>query len=458
MRLISTVLTIVMLSLCLTACSSDGSDVKTRESREENGTKKDDKKDKADTPTPKPPDDDPALTPTDTPVPDDKTVLTMWCIAVPSDSMRHAYESAISDMELRYPDIELRWEAMDYWAYREKLKTALEGNALPDIFYVTGGSFIQELIPSGKLYNMDDLYLQYSDKINEKMFVNATCDGKKYAVPLTMSVVAMFANMDVLKQVGYDSIPETYEELVECCDKLVATGIYPFGCCNNETWCFSEYAESVAQKVIGSAALSDILYGRASWDNPGYAKAIDLIQGWIQKNYMEDTSASEFSNDRIKQDFMDGRYAFYINGSWNAPVFEWCDANIDVGEFPAFGGDKKGLGQMIGGPSDSLAVNADSPNADLAAMYTFELAREICRYGYLDYCGLPTWNIDYDDSNLSPMVRKLAMTVNQKDLVLFGDVALTPSETDIYLTNLREVPIFAIDGNEFIRRMKESVR
>ncbi|MBR4813114.1 MAG: hypothetical protein IKZ69_04340, partial [Lachnospiraceae bacterium] len=149
MRLISTVLTIVMLSLCLTACSSDGSDVKTRESREENGTKKDDKKDKADTPTPKPLDDDPALTPTDTPVPDDKTVLTMWCIAVPSDSTRHAYESAISDMELRYPDIELRWEAMDYWAYREKLKTALEGNALPDIFYVAGGSFIQELIPSG---------------------------------------------------------------------------------------------------------------------------------------------------------------------------------------------------------------------------------------------------------------------------------------------------------------------
>ena len=52
------------------------------------------------------------------------------------------------------------------------------------------------------------------------MLGNSTYNGKHYGVPLTMNIVGLFANMDLLKSVGYDEIPGTYEEFIECCDAL----------------------------------------------------------------------------------------------------------------------------------------------------------------------------------------------------------------------------------------------
>ena len=41
---------------------------------------------------------------------------------------------------------------------------------------------------------------------------------------MTMNVVTMFANMDLLKEAGWDHVPETYDELIVLCDKLIEAG------------------------------------------------------------------------------------------------------------------------------------------------------------------------------------------------------------------------------------------
>jgi predicted glycoside hydrolase/deacetylase ChbG (UPF0249 family) len=42
-----------------------------------------------------------------------------------------------------------------------------------------------------------------------------------------MNIVGLFANMELLEQVGYTEIPGTYDEFIACCDKLKAAGIIP---------------------------------------------------------------------------------------------------------------------------------------------------------------------------------------------------------------------------------------
>ena len=392
---------------------------------------------------------------------DGKITLKMWCIATESDSNRKSYENAIKDMAAKYPDITLEWDAIENEAYKTKIKTAVSGDNMPDIFFTWSCAFLGDFVSAGKVYCLDEAYKDFASKLPEKMCKNTTYDGKKYGVPLTMNIVGLFANMDLLKQVGYTEIPGTYEEFIKCCDALVAANIIPFGCAGKETWCVTEYLESVIEKSCGAQVLDDIFMGRASWDNADVAKAVDTFQGMVKKGYFDPDGAA-LTNDVVKSNFQAGKYAFYMNGTWNCADFS-NDANfkdkVKVAEFPVINADKAKLGQLIGGPSDTLAVAKSSKNAETAAKYTFELGQLICKYGYLDGCGLPAWTVDYDASAVNPLTQSVAAIVANSDyMVLFGDTAMTSEDAQKYLKEVDLVYSCQVDGSKFVSDLKASIR
>ncbi len=393
---------------------------------------------------------------------DDKTTLTMWCIATKSDSNRHSYEAAIADMEKKYPDIKLEWDAIENEAYKTKIKAAVAGNSMPDIFFTWSCAFLEDFVKADRVYCIDEEYKEFADALDAKMCKNTTYDGKKYGVPLTMNIVGLFANMDLLAKVGYTEVPGTYDELIACCDKLLAAGITPFGCAGKETWCVTEYLESVIEKSCGAATLDDIFLGRATWDNAEVASAVDTFQSMIKKGYFDKNGAA-LTNDEVKGNFMAGKYAFYMNGTWNCADFSADDCGIKgsvkVAEFPVINADKSKLGQLIGGPSDTLAVAKSSKNASKAAKFTLELGQLICKYGYLDGCGLPAWKVDYDASKVNPLTQTVAEIVANSDyMVLFGDTAQNATDAGKYLDFVAKVYGCEIDGKGFTSGLKDAIR
>ncbi|MBR6020451.1 MAG: extracellular solute-binding protein, partial [Lachnospiraceae bacterium] len=100
--------------------------------------------------------------------------LTMWCIATKSDSNRHSYEAAIADMEKKYPDTKLNWEAIENEAYKQKIKAAVAGNNMPDIFFTWSCAFLGDFVKEDKVYCLDEAYKGFADKLPEKMCKNTT--------------------------------------------------------------------------------------------------------------------------------------------------------------------------------------------------------------------------------------------------------------------------------------------
>ncbi len=393
---------------------------------------------------------------------DEPITLTMWCIATEGDSNRHAYEAAIADMAEKYPNVTLEWEAIENEAYKTKISAAMaSGEGLPDIFFTWSCAFLGDFVNQGRVYCLDDVLAKYSDELPESMLGNTTYDGKHYGVPTTMNIVALFANMDLLAQAGWDKVPENYDELIQCCDDLVAAGIIPFGCAGGETWCVTEYLEPIIEKTIGADALNDIFLGRATYNNPDVAKAVDTFQEMIDKGYFDPAGAS-LPNDDVKANFIAGRTAFYQNGTWNCADF----ANnadflpkVKVTEFPVIDSSKSKLGQLIGGPSDTLAVTASSPNAEIAAEYAAELGKLICHYGYLDGCGLPAWTPYGDTSNINPLTQSVAeICKNADSYVLFGDTAMSAVDKDPYLDAVAKVYGKKLDGQGFIDELAGAIR
>ena len=386
--------------------------------------------------------------------------ITMWCIATESDANRPAYEKAVAAVEESL-GVKIEWEAFENQSYKTKIKAAMaDPSTLPDIFFTWAGAFCGDFVAQGNVYCLEDAYKDYAEQLPAVMLQNASYgeEKKPYAVPLTMNIVALFANMDLLKQAGWDKIPDNYDDLIKCCDDLLAAGIIPFGCAGSETWCVTEYLEPMILKTIGYEALNKIFAGEGTWNDPAIATAVDTFQSMIQKGYFDPDGLS-LGNDQTKANFIAGKTAFYQNGSWNCGEVNDAEGNFAVAMFPVLDAEKATYAQVIGGPSDSLAVSANASDPAFAAKVAFELGREICHYGYLAGSGLPAWTPDYDTSEVKPLVSAVAEMVAAADgMVLFGDTAMSADPANIYLSYVAKVYGCEIDGAGFIEALTNELQ
>ncbi len=391
---------------------------------------------------------------------DEKTVLKLWCIATESDANRPAYLQAIADYEAAHPDVKIEMEAFENESYKTKIKAAMMGgdtSDLPDIFFSWSGAFLGEFVNAGRAVCLDEYFKPYADKLPESMLSTTTYGGKHYGVPTTFNIVAMYANMDLLAEVGWDHVPQTYEDLTACCDALLAKGIIPFGCAGKETWCVTEYLEPIIIKTIGYEALNKIFAGEATWNDPDIAGAVTIFQDMINKGYFDPNGAA-LGNDETKANFLAGKTAFYQNGSWNTGEVAKASFKSAVALFPVMNANRSSYNQTIGGPSDVLAACAASKNADLAAKAAVELGKEICHYNFLNAVGCPAWAVDYDTSSLPPLMVEIGQLVNScEGLVLFGDTAMAADPANIYLDYVSRVYGCAIDGEGFVAGLTKDI-
>ena len=145
----------------------------------------------------------------------DDVTLTLWSIATESDSSHQAFVDGIAAFEAEHPGVKIEHVTTENEAYKTKIKAAMSsGEGLPDIFFTWGMGFLGEFVNAGRVYCVDAEYESYKDELPEAMTVNVRYDNKMFGVPYTMSLVTLYANMDLLAQVGYEDIPATYEDMI----------------------------------------------------------------------------------------------------------------------------------------------------------------------------------------------------------------------------------------------------
>lgn len=388
----------------------------------------------------------------------DGVTITVWSPIDETDSEYIAVKMAIEDMRMRYPAIRIVWETSNRDAYKMKIRQAAKTKQLPDVFYVWSESFLGEFVEEDLVYCLDTEYQKHSGSLKESMCESTSFGGHKYGMPLPMNYVGLFANMDILREVGYNEVPTTIEEFLKCCDDLVAAGKIPFGCAGREAWCVSEYVESILLKTCGADTLRKLFRGEAGWNNEYVAEAITLFQNMIDRYF--DPAGVNSQNDEIKQNFINGKYAFYMNGSWNCSDFANCsDYDIQLAEFPVVRPEMATLGQLIGGPDHALVVSQAAPDKERIAEYVFELSQLINKYCCLDGAGLPAWTVDYDMTNLNPLTQSAIQKLQAAEqLVVYGDAAMTEEDMEIYYTALSRIYEKALDGQQFINHLSTYLR
>jgi len=155
-------------------------------------------------------------------------------VLCPSTPYILTIESKLSEFEEETGiKVELDQYENDQLSNQIAVNAAAGGSELDVIFYRP----IQEnlsFISKGWLENLDSYIAEAGDEYDYDDYTESakeitSSDGSVYSIPLVTEREIVQYNVDMLAEVGYDSIPKTYDEFIELCDKLQAAGYTPLG-------------------------------------------------------------------------------------------------------------------------------------------------------------------------------------------------------------------------------------
>ena len=99
--------------------------------------------------------------------------------------------------------------------------------------YDAGAAIMVAQVKNGVVIGFEEMAEKYGIKVDADNYIPgiknfyADSDGKMIGVPFNSSTCLMYANMDILKEVGIESVPKTYEEFEAMAPKIKAAGYIP---------------------------------------------------------------------------------------------------------------------------------------------------------------------------------------------------------------------------------------
>ncbi|MGB8453374.1 MAG: extracellular solute-binding protein [Anaerocolumna sp.] len=387
--------------------------------------------------------------------------LTLWSIATESDSFNHAYTQAIADYETAHPGVTIVHETFENESYKTKIKAAIAANELPDLFYTWGGGFSKSFVASGKVMPLDKYYTdEYKALLPQAALSNATYDGVLYGSTYTTPVSALFYNRAMFEKYNL-VVPATWDELVNVCKTFLDNGITPFGVSVKDTWVLAMAHDALTLKSAGPTKTADaVTKNGVSYKDPDFLASAAKIKELVDMGAFLD-GATGLSNDEASADFFNGTVPMYITGSWMGGSILTDAANpadFDVAPIPVINSSNAKITDFMGGAADTIMVNQSTKYPDEAGNAVFELTRSISKYAYLDGSGIAAWKVDYDDSSVNPITKKVAEYASgATSFTLWFDTLMDANDAGEYLALLQELYVGNLSPEEFVKAMSDQL-
>lgn len=212
------------------------------------------------------------------------TVTVYTAIAAPEDEPHMAsYE----------PFEECTGATVEYDGSREftaQLPVRLQSGSAPDIAYIGQPGFIEQVVadypeivvpaPQAVQDNVEQYYTQ-------SWIDYASVGGVLYGTPVGASVKSLvWYSPSQFAENGYE-IPQTWDELIELSDQIVADGGTPwcagFGAGEASGWPATDWLEDLVLRTAGPDAYDQWVSGELSFDSAEIAEALEAV-GSILKN------------------------------------------------------------------------------------------------------------------------------------------------------------------------------
>lgn len=225
------------------------------------------------------------------------------------------------------PGITISVEALDDEAYKIKFKAYAAGTNMPDLISVWGQpGFIAEVIEAGLLEELDEsAYADYG-------FIEGSLDGFKgvdgrlYGLPRNTDVPGIYYNKALFDENVW-TIPASFGELLELCERVRRAGYEPISIDGADKWPLAIFYHDMLMKYHGqnlAPLYASAIGGGGFASEPIFLELAELYQSSAAALFQ---SGFEIQDDATALNlFAQGRAAMYYTGSWKMSMAN--DANI----------------------------------------------------------------------------------------------------------------------------------
>ncbi len=293
---------------------------------------------------------------------DENILIHFWAMGAEGEHV----QKLIPEFERQHPGLRVKVQMIPWTAAQEKLITAFASNNLPDLFQL-GNTWIPQFAALNALQNLDDFIRQSpqikKDNYFEGIWKTNIIDQSVYGIPWYIDTRVLFYRRDILKKVGFNDPPKTWDELYNVSKKIKEQSK------GKEKYAIylptNEWAPFV---IFGMQAGAELLrdnncYGNFSSDQ--FKKGFEFLIRFHKKD-LAPTGVSQVSN--VYQAFAEAYFVMYISGPWNIPEFQkqmqgelsdkWMTASL-----PAPDDSSEGV-SLAGGAS--MVINAQSHKKECA--------------------------------------------------------------------------------------------
>lgn len=235
-----------------------------------------------------------------------------------------------------HPDLTIARQAIDRsdsYAYENKITTATTSNDLPDILFVDGPT-VSYYAANGTIIPIDDVYTEEDKKdFMPSSIQQNTYDDHLYAIGPTESSVALYYNKDYLDKAGIE---------------------YPSDTDIKKAWTWDQFYENAKKLTtddyVGTNIVMDkgegLIYALEPFFLENGANFVSddgsKADGYV--NSKESVETMDYLNkfiqeglanvDPVKDEFLNGKAATMLGGSWNIADLEKSDLNWGVSYYP----------------------------------------------------------------------------------------------------------------------------
>ena len=247
--------------------------------------------------------------------------ISYYTAGVALDAFNEVYENFKED----YPNIELTIIPKSVDEIITVIQTNLVSSDPVDCFFWWADERQQPYVEQGLIAPLTDIFDSTNyDELAPGVYSYSRFRGfgdTPYNVPYNNMTHAMWYNVAKFEEAGIKSAPETWDEFLEVCEKLLDAGIYPLGR-NKEPVghpCFM-YLEKFWQRTLPDNSYRvGLKTGDLSADTPEMRKALsyfdELLPYWhpdsISNGYVE-----------TYQGFARGDFAMQMMGNWIVGTYE----------------------------------------------------------------------------------------------------------------------------------------
>ncbi|XJZ27750.1 sugar ABC transporter substrate-binding protein [Bacillota bacterium Lsc_1132] len=235
-----------------------------------------------------------------------KTTITVWGMGEEAKSLPKIAQA----FEKENPNIDVQIQALPWDKAHDKLLTAVASKQGPDVVQM-GTTWIPEFGSANALMDLSSVADKYPE-IAANNFYDGSVETTKYdnkvvGVPWYIDTRVLYYRTDLLKQVGYDHAPKTWDELRDAAKKLRARGGNNYGISidtNEQSLAFMFARQNGSKLLDGNKPL---------FNQKEFVDAVKYMD-----NFFKDDSApkNDLGVDIISAFKGNGMIPMFISGPW----------------------------------------------------------------------------------------------------------------------------------------------